>query len=115
MRTIGTALLALFMAGNAVAATCPSASSITQKEDGPGYAYSAPGGWEGDNPMASEEDLDSFEFFTAKVTDKSVICRYKGENQSGVSLTLSGARQTAGDGWENGECTASVVGACAFK
>ncbi|WP_369987270.1 hypothetical protein [Pseudomonas xanthosomatis] len=115
MRMIATSVLTLLMAGNAVAATCPSASSITQKEEGQGYAYSAEGGWKGDNPMASVEDLQSFKFVGAKVTDKSVICRYEGDNHGGASLALAGARQADGDGWKNGECKASDEAACAFK
>ncbi|PYC17631.1 DUF3757 domain-containing protein [Pseudomonas mosselii] len=115
MRMICTTLLALLMVGNAAAATCPSVSSISQKEDGQGYAYSAAGGWEGDNPVANEEDLSTFAFVGAKVTGSSVICRYEGENEGGTSLTLAATKQTAGDGWKNGECTASEVGACAFK
>jgi hypothetical protein len=115
MRMIGTALLALFMVGNAVAATCPSVSSITQKEDGQGYAYSAKGGWKGDNPMGNEKDKDTFKFTGAKITATSVICRYEGDNDGGTSLTLAGAKQADGDGWKNGECASSNVEVCTFK
>lgn len=115
MRMIATSVLALLMAGNAIAATCPSASGITQKEEGQGYAYSAEGGWKGDNPMASAEDLKSFKFVGAKVTDRSVICRYEGDNDGGASLALAGVRQVDGNGWKDGECTAGDVTACAFK
>ncbi|QXI36868.1 hypothetical protein [Pseudomonas xantholysinigenes] len=116
MRMIGTTLLALFMVGNAVAATCPNPpAEITETKDGQGYAYSAEGGWKGDNPMGNAGDKDTFKFTGAKITTTSVICRYEGDNDGGTSLTLAGAKQADGDGWKNGECASSNVKVCTFK
>lgn len=107
--------LTLLLTGQAFAATCPSATKITQKPDGQGYSYSAEGGWAGDNPMADEKDLKTFKFVGAKLTDKSVICRYEADGEGGASLSVASVKQADGSAWKGGECVASDVGACAFK
>jgi hypothetical protein len=95
------ALLSVFTT-NALAAiaVCPSAESITQKEDGRGYSYSAPGPngrlWVGENPMAEEGDLETFVFKRALYRTVSsegngdvVSCDYEGRGDyAGARMTL---------------------------
>ena len=84
-------LLSVFTA-NALAATtmCPSATSIKQKQEEQGYSYTAPGPngrfWVGENPYASEGDLETFVFTGAHYRTVSsegntdvVSCDYEGD------------------------------------
>lgn len=105
MRTLGTALLALSMTGTALAGTCPAASDISQEPDEQGYAYAALGGWQGHNADANEDDLDGFRFVGVSITSTSVICRYTGESEGGVNLTLNAAKQAVGSNWNDGHCS----------
>lgn len=117
MRTLSLSLIALCLAlaAQASAANCPSPSDISQKEEGQGYAYSAMGGWAGENPVANEDDLKSFQFVGAKITEGSVICRYEGEGDGGTSLAMKASKRATGSSWNKGECTASVTSACPFE
>jgi hypothetical protein len=109
----GAALL--LIAGNAMADTCPAASSITQSAQGMGFAYSAQGGWAGDNPMGNEGDIKTFKFTSAKVTPTSVICRYEADEKGGASLSIKAKKQVSGDNWNSdNECVNGDIAACTF-
>ncbi|MEE1887593.1 hypothetical protein [Pseudomonas carassii] len=98
MRTFGTAaLLALFMMGNAIAATCPDSKTIKEtagSEDGlDGYVYSVESGnWRGfapdtDDKGTKEVDLATLKLSDSKASDTSVICRYTDAKGGGLSLS----------------------------
>ncbi|WP_223456836.1 MULTISPECIES: hypothetical protein [unclassified Pseudomonas] len=109
-------LLSVFTA-NALAATtmCPSVASITQKQEEQGYSYSAPGPngrvWVGENPYASEGDLETFVFTGALYRTVSsegntdvVSCDYEGDDWYAFArMTLYSFREWApvkGTKWE---------------
>ncbi|AGZ36336.1 MULTISPECIES: DUF3757 domain-containing protein [Pseudomonas] len=80
--------------GNALAATCPEPSSISQKadtqDDMDGIAYSATnedGQWSGFTPNAKESKADEFKLLNQKETTTSIICRYESDDE-GISLAL---------------------------
>ncbi|MBO9552707.1 DUF3757 domain-containing protein [Pseudomonas sp.] len=80
--------------GNALAATCPEPSSISQKADTQdqmdGIAYSATnadGQWSGFTPDAEESNLNKFKLQNQKETETSIICRYESDSE-GISLAL---------------------------
>ena len=89
---------------NAVAATSPEPSTISQKAgtqystDGSagtkvrmdGITYSATNGdgqWTGFTPYAKESKSDEFTLLNQKETETSIICRYESKDE-GISLSL---------------------------
>lgn len=100
MRLIGTALVALLMMGNAVAATCPASKDIKEasapsSEDGfEGYAYTAENGkWRGfapnpDDDGTKEVELETLKLHSANNPDNPTVCRYTDGKGGGLSLSI---------------------------
>lgn len=96
MRLIGTALLALFMMGNAVAATCPEVKDFKEaagSDDGfDGYFYTVEkGNWKGfapnqDDKGTKEVDLATLKLANSGASDTAIICRYRDAKGGGLSL-----------------------------
>lgn len=99
MRVLSTALLALFMSGTALAATCPEPKDIKEAstqstEDGfSGYHYTAADGkWKGFAPNADDKGTKEVELASLRLVNSqegsiSVICRYT--DAKGGALSLS--------------------------
>ncbi|MFK8332392.1 DUF3757 domain-containing protein [Pseudomonas sp. BJa5] len=112
---IATLLIGFMSAAPANAGTCPAAASISQAPKGLGFSYSAPGGWEGESPSADEGDLKTFTFANASIKSDAVVCKYKGDNQSSISLTLKkSVMPVGGSSWQGGTCAGSDPAECAF-
>ena len=87
-------IASVLAAGNALAATCPEPSSISQKADTQdemeGIAYSATnedGQWSGFTPNAAETEAGEFKLLNQKESTTSIICRYESKDE-GISLVL---------------------------
>lgn len=115
MFSLVAVVAALAMSGQALAETCPSAGDIAQQANkSGGFLYAAKGNWRGENPMATEGDLKTFKFVNAKITDKSVICRYEGGTEAFLSLSRPTTATPDGSAWKDNSCEGDLA-SCSFK
>jgi len=125
MSSFAIAFVLVSITGVAGAATCPEPGAIKQslpvvkagESPEPGVVYSVDQTqWKGENPMGDlSDDLKSYKFDSAKVSDKSVVCRYIGGDSGFVSISLQGAKAPDGSGWKDSTCSGTNVSSCAFK
>ncbi|MDG9884770.1 hypothetical protein N7650_18200 [Pseudomonas sp. GD04058] len=109
------AVAVLVMSGQALAETCPVPGDIAQRANATGgFLYAAQGNWRGENPTAVEGDLKSLRFVNAKITDKSVICRYEGGTEAFLSLSRPTTATPAGSAWKDGACEGDAA-SCSFN
>ncbi|AVB26141.1 DUF3757 domain-containing protein [Pseudomonas syringae pv. syringae] len=118
--------------GNTYAATsaCPAVKNITQTSEDWGYSYKAadPSGqhWSGENPLATEADLESVHFTLAGIrnNDKGffVACDYEGASDKGskdagfrLILKTPSEPKTVGSSWKDKECKAADPTLCTFE
>ncbi|CAI3807150.1 hypothetical protein GLGCALEP_04513 [Pseudomonas sp. MM221] len=113
-----SAFTTLAYAGGALADSCPNASDITQKPMGQGFAYTAPGGWSGDNPVADEGDIKSFKFTAVKLNTEVALCDFEGSGpMAGARLALREAKTPDQGDWKDGFCKSGSNNPqdCTFK
>ncbi|KII31709.1 hypothetical protein [Pseudomonas fluorescens] len=123
------ALIALALSTTAYAATCPSASSFTKKNDGT-FKVSGPTKEltvDVDPASTSESAAQALKFTAARIKDKDsndarVVCQYedgKMKPDVAASLVWPTGKPTAGDGgnWQGDDCATEDgdVQKCAFK
>ncbi|MBC3411818.1 DUF3757 domain-containing protein [Pseudomonas sp. SWRI107] len=113
--TLFPAVALLLVAGQAVAQSCPEASTVTQKPEGTGFAYMAAGGWTGENPMADEHDLKTFKFTAVKIKEGAVLCDYEADERGGARMQLKASKQPAKGNWSNNFCKSANPADCTFK